>query len=175
MSVARGGRQPRTDVEVGDNPTVTSTRVRAGDDATVGRGATKGSFLEHVVLRDLPHGADPTFRLPSTGHRCTRRDQSHMPTGVGWGFTKIETFEAVYHALGRRTRRARILCGDFNSPQEELADGRVEPHARQRGAGESRPLVFSRDGGCPCKLRRAALGSRLFHGGKWALAISVRI
>jgi exodeoxyribonuclease III len=56
----------------------------------------------------------------------------HMPTGVGWGFTKIETFEAVYHALGRRTRRARILCGDFNSPQEELPDGRVVSFAYQR-------------------------------------------
>ena len=49
----------------------------------------------------------------------------HMPTGRGWGFTKIETFEAVYRALGRRTPRARILCGDFNSPQEELPDGHV--------------------------------------------------
>lgn len=38
---------------------------------------------------------------------------------------KIETLEAIYHSLARSSSHPRILCGDFNTPQRELPDGKV--------------------------------------------------
>jgi endonuclease/exonuclease/phosphatase family metal-dependent hydrolase len=49
----------------------------------------------------------------------------HVPHGSGHGWTKIEMFEAIYKTLACNVEYHRILCGDFNSPQEETADGRI--------------------------------------------------
>ena len=50
---------------------------------------------------------------------------AHIVPGVTNGWQKIEMFEAVFSRLARTTSTLRILCGDFNSPQLELLDGRV--------------------------------------------------
>jgi exonuclease III len=50
---------------------------------------------------------------------------AYIPPGSSHGWIKIETLEAIYRCLSRNCDKARILCGDFNTPQEERADGRV--------------------------------------------------
>ncbi|MCC5822343.1 MAG: endonuclease/exonuclease/phosphatase family protein [Phycisphaerales bacterium] len=53
----------------------------------------------------------------------------HLPAGSRDNqqgtFTKIETFEGIANGLGRPSGHARVLCGDFNSPQDERPDGSV--------------------------------------------------
>ncbi|CAN5592761.1 exodeoxyribonuclease III [soil metagenome] len=52
---------------------------------------------------------------------------AHLPAGVSHGLIKIETFEGIYGRLRHEGTRPRILCGDFNSPQEESVDGATIP------------------------------------------------
>jgi exonuclease III len=49
----------------------------------------------------------------------------HIPPGSSNGWKKIETFEGIYKKLAVESKIPRILCGDFNSPQSELSDGRI--------------------------------------------------
>lgn len=49
----------------------------------------------------------------------------HIPPGSQYGWTKVETFEGIFKHLAQPTTRPRILCGDFNTPQAERADGTV--------------------------------------------------
>jgi exonuclease III len=48
---------------------------------------------------------------------------THIPNGSTYGWTKIETFEAIYKKLSTERDNFRILCGDFNSPQAESTNG----------------------------------------------------
>ena len=50
---------------------------------------------------------------------------AHVPPGSSNGWTKIRTFNGIFSYLARASPVARILCGDFNSPQRETADGQV--------------------------------------------------
>jgi len=50
---------------------------------------------------------------------------AHLPTGVGHGWLKIETFEGIFAQLARPSTTPRILCGDFNSPQAEGPGGEI--------------------------------------------------
>ena len=50
---------------------------------------------------------------------------AYIPPGSSNGWTKVETFEGIYRRLARPSALPRILCGDFNTPQIERADGRV--------------------------------------------------
>ncbi|WP_170864918.1 endonuclease/exonuclease/phosphatase family protein [Halogranum amylolyticum] len=47
--------------------------------------------------------------------------------GNSWGEEKIKIFETVYNRLTDTDNRTRILVGDFNTPDEELADGQAVP------------------------------------------------
>jgi exonuclease III len=49
----------------------------------------------------------------------------HLPNGSNHGWTKIEMFEAIYKRLACNVRHHRILCGDFNSPEEETTAGQI--------------------------------------------------
>ena len=49
----------------------------------------------------------------------------HLPPGSSNGWVKIDHFEAIYEQLAVASERPRILCGDFNSPQFELPDGKI--------------------------------------------------
>ena len=40
--------------------------------------------------------------------------------------------EGIYERLARRSRFPRVLCGDFNTPQEETSDGKVITWGRGR-------------------------------------------
>jgi exonuclease III len=57
----------------------------------------------------------------------------HVPpaTVVGW-LNKVATLDGVFERLARDTELPRILCGDFNSPKEEYADGRIIPFGSMR-------------------------------------------
>lgn len=54
---------------------------------------------------------------------------AHVPPGVSRPVQKLETFEGIFARLARKALRPRILCGDFNTPQAEHEDGRVETWA----------------------------------------------
>jgi exonuclease III len=49
----------------------------------------------------------------------------HVPNGSEHGRTKVETFEAIYRRLACNARHHRLLCGDFNSPQDEMKTGEL--------------------------------------------------
>jgi exonuclease III len=73
---------------------------------------------------------------------------AHLPPGVTRGLIKVETFEAIATALRAPPRTAhRILCGDFNTPQSEATDGRVQtwadhhPRWRQRWEAAERSVL----------------------------------
>ena len=50
-----------------------------------------------------------------------------VPGGMK-GEEKIKIFETVFHRIMNEPERLRILAGDFNSPDEELADGQAITH-----------------------------------------------
>jgi exonuclease III len=50
---------------------------------------------------------------------------AYVPPSSSHGLIKVKTFEAIYRRLARSGDCPRILCGDFNSPQEEQIDGTV--------------------------------------------------
>ena len=55
----------------------------------------------------------------------------HIPNGREHGWEKIESFEGVYRGLAITSDIPRILCGDFNSPKEELPTGEIIPWSRR--------------------------------------------
>ncbi len=78
---------------------------------------------------------------------------------VGRPWLKAETFEAIFARLARRSRRPRILCGDFNVPLAEQPDGTIVPFGRP-GRHADAELAILRD------LGRFDLGDvyRALHG-----------
>jgi len=63
--------------------------------------------------------------LVSTPSGVCQVHAAHIPPGASHGWLKIETFEGIYERLARPCADARILCGDFNSPKDELETGEV--------------------------------------------------
>jgi len=58
---------------------------------------------------------------------------AYIPTGSGHGWIKIETLEGIYRALDNSNLERTILCGDFNTPQDEFSDGTVVTWAQKIG------------------------------------------
>jgi exonuclease III len=54
----------------------------------------------------------------------------HSPVSPSPGMAKVLTHEAVHAHLAVQAGHPRILCGDFNTPRREHADGRVWTFAR---------------------------------------------
>lgn len=50
---------------------------------------------------------------------------AYIPPGASHGWTKIDTFRGIYQRLAVSSNNHRFLCGDFNIPKAELADGRI--------------------------------------------------
>lgn len=50
---------------------------------------------------------------------------THIPPGSSHGSIKVQTMQDIYNRLACASDLPRILCGDFNTPQIELADGTV--------------------------------------------------
>jgi exodeoxyribonuclease III len=62
----------------------------------------------------------------------------HSPIAPALDLAKIRTHEAVAAYLANRSRGARVLCGDLNTPRRELPDGDVMTFAFD-SAGRLRP------------------------------------
>jgi len=81
-------------------------------------------------LRALPGiGAPQPERVLSlaaeTPHGPLELHNVHVPPAQSAGLVKVETCEAIHFALARPSDRHRILCGDFNSPRLETAEGEL--------------------------------------------------
>lgn len=48
---------------------------------------------------------------------------AHLPPGVSRGVVKVHAFEAIRRRVDEDTGNPTILCGDFNAPEFEDADG----------------------------------------------------
>lgn len=57
----------------------------------------------------------------------------HVPPGSSHEWRKVDVLEAVYVGLAKKSRQARILCGDFNCPWIELPSGEVLTWAQRIG------------------------------------------
>jgi len=57
---------------------------------------------------------------------------AHIPPGSVHGERKIETLSGIYKNLAEISLVPRILCGDFNTPREELKDGTVVTWGQRR-------------------------------------------
>lgn len=56
---------------------------------------------------------------------------TYIPSGSSNGWVKAETLEGIFEALSGKLKRPRILCGDFNAPQEEYPSGEIVTWAQQ--------------------------------------------
>jgi endonuclease/exonuclease/phosphatase family metal-dependent hydrolase len=65
----------------------------------------------------------------------------HLPNGSANGWTKIEMFEAIYKKLARNVKHHRILCGDFNSPLHEMADGQIRTCGQDIRRSDGRYII----------------------------------
>ena len=63
--------------------------------------------------------------VAETPHGPLELHNVHVPPAQSAGLLKVETCEAIHFALARPTERHRILCGDFNAPRMETAEGEV--------------------------------------------------
>lgn len=50
---------------------------------------------------------------------------AHVPPSKDSEWKKMQTLEGIYKAMAYDALYPRILCGDFNTPQEEMADGKI--------------------------------------------------
>jgi endonuclease/exonuclease/phosphatase family metal-dependent hydrolase len=50
---------------------------------------------------------------------------THIPPGCTNEWIKIETLEGIYKRLAINAGKYRVLCGDFNTPEEEKVDGTI--------------------------------------------------
>jgi exonuclease III len=50
---------------------------------------------------------------------------AYVPCGASHDWIKIGTFDGIFRRLAYLTKRCRVLCGDFNTPQEETPEGLV--------------------------------------------------
>ena len=53
-------------------------------------------------------------------HETIEFYNTYIPPGSSNRWKKIETLEGLYKGLTKHTEKKRILCGDFNTPQDEL-------------------------------------------------------
>ena len=53
-------------------------------------------------------------------HETIEFYNTYIPPGSSNRWKKIETLEGLYKGLAIHTEKKRILCGDFNTPQDEL-------------------------------------------------------
>ena len=74
---------------------------------------------------------------------------AYIPCGASHEWIKIKTFRGIFRRLARITKRFRILCGDFNTPQEETPNGLVITWGQYWGQHKkrNRDLAFHKGGG----------------------------
>jgi len=70
-------------------------------------------------------------RVTLDGHEVDVHN-AHLPPGVSRGVIKVHAFEAIARRVAEDSDRPTILCGDFNAPWSEDADGPVTVLRRKR-------------------------------------------
>lgn len=84
---------------------------------------------EHLFFRNPPLDREVRIRMLSLS--VIRETQPfelhvvHVPPGSTNGWRKIDTFRAAFNRLTTGSNPPRILCGDFNEPRSETADGLI--------------------------------------------------
>ena len=71
---------------------------------------------------------------------------THIPPGCTNGWLKVKMLEAVSAVISAQSSTASILCGDFNVPQAETAEGRIVTWGEDIIDGKPR-LLARRKGG----------------------------
>src|SRR5215216_6011031 len=95
------------------------------------------SPLEPVAVDGVPWPERVlAVRLPAAGG--LEVVNVHSPISPKPDLAKVRTHEAVFRHLAAPARRARLVCGDLNTPRREHPDGSVWTFARTR-AGKLRP------------------------------------
>ena len=92
---------------------------------------------------------------------------AHIPPGASHGWIKIETFEGIYERLARRCAHPRILCGDFNSPKDELETGEVITFGQIVRSDGTVRLIMHRDARPPSRWdagERSIIAGLTAHG-----------
>ena len=67
------------------------------------------TWIERILAADI-----------TTPHETIEFYNTYIPPGSSNRWKKIETLEGLYKGLAKHTEKKRILCGDFNTPQDEL-------------------------------------------------------
>jgi exonuclease III len=121
-------------------PTTRDRWTEALGDAGLAHAADSGEFRNARRLFNLTVSRWPLSHLPAVGAPQPERVLStvvetpagllelhnvHIPPAQSRGMVKVETCEALYERLARPAERHRILCGDFNTPRLETAEGEV--------------------------------------------------
>jgi endonuclease/exonuclease/phosphatase family metal-dependent hydrolase len=92
---------------------------------------------------------------------------AHIPPGASHRWLKIETFEGIYERLTQPCPDPRILCGDFNSPQDELETGEVITWGQVIHKNGSIAMVRHRDATSPGRWdagERSIVAGLVAHG-----------
>jgi exonuclease III len=79
--------------------------------------------ITQLPWMDLPYQERVLSVQVATPWGTIELHNAHVPNSDKYGWIKVETFEAIYEKLACVSAALRILCGDFNSPQSERADG----------------------------------------------------
>jgi endonuclease/exonuclease/phosphatase family metal-dependent hydrolase len=86
----------------------------------------------------------------------------HIPNGSGYGWQKIDTFNALKGAVREAKGKVCIVTGDFNEPRYTLQNGRIVTWGQEWDARQRRFVCWP-----PWKDRSGTLGS----GKKWDSAV----
>ena len=86
----------------------------------------------------------------------------HIPNGSGYGWKKIDTFNALKDAVREAKGKACIVTGDFNEPRYMLQNGRIVTWGQEWDARQGHFVCWP-----PWKDRSGILGS----GKKWDSAV----
>ena len=74
---------------------------------------------------DIPWQKCSLSAIVKSNHGEIELHTVHVPNGRNHRCRKIDTFNGIHDALSQKSKRHRILCGDFNSPDKEFIDGQV--------------------------------------------------
>jgi exonuclease III len=92
----------------------------------------------------VPHAESVISVNVETPHGNIKIHNAHIPNGSSYGWKKIETFEGIFKTLSSEEDNLRILCGDFNSPQTELPNGKTITWG-QRLSNNNKVLLRKKD------------------------------
>lgn len=80
------------------------------------------------------------------GERVIAVHNTHIPPGATNGWTKIGMLDGIHAGLAPPSPESRILCGDFNTPQLELATGEVVTWGQRRMSDGRWKIARTRQG-----------------------------